>query len=208
MGTPDLATYEWHFSANVLGATPNITNSGIVMDALLSTAHPPKTAALLTLKFPSTQFIAGGARQVFPQRGMNIALDIEYDFGTRDFAAIASRVKSADADFLWMGCLGIDGNLLLDAMSKIDYRPPRHFYLFPSPSIAEVAGAENALGITNFDDGPPYTLDPVGGEFARLFDQKAAAAGLPYPRVDSQAANEYAGWQILAAAVERDEKPR
>ena len=201
MGTPDLATYEWHFSANVLGATPNITNSGIIMDALQSTAHPPKTAALLTLKFPSTQFIAGGARQVFPQRGMNIALDIEYDFGTRDFAAIASRVKSADADFLWMGCLGIDGNLLLDAMSKVGYRPPRHFYLFPSPSIAEVPGAENALGITNFDDGPPYTLDPVGGEFARLFDQKAAAAGLPYPRVDSQAANEYAGWQILAAAV-------
>ena len=25
--------------------------------------------------------------------------------------------------------------------------------------------------------------------------------GLPYPHVDSQAGNEYAGWQILAAAV-------
>src|SRR5262249_27824352 len=140
MGTPDLATYDWHFSANVLGATPNITNSSILMDALHSTAHPPKTAALLTLKFPSTQFIAGGARQVFPQRGTDIALDIESVFGTGDFGAIADRVKKAQADFLWMGCLGVDGNLLLEAMSKIDYRPPRHFYLFPSPSIAEVPG--------------------------------------------------------------------
>jgi branched-chain amino acid transport system substrate-binding protein len=202
MGTPDLATYDWHFAANVLGAQPNITNAGILMDALLSTAHPPKTAALLTLKFPSTQFIVAGSRQVFPQRGMNIVLDLEYDQGTRDFNAIADRVKGAAADFLWMGCLGVDGNLLLEAMSKIDYRPPRHFYLFASPSIAEVPAAENALGVTNFDDGPPYTLDPVGADFAKLFDQRVVAAGLPYPHVDGQAGNEYAGWQILAAAVE------
>jgi branched-chain amino acid transport system substrate-binding protein len=201
MGTPDLATYEWHFAANVLGANPNITNAGIIMDALSSTAHPPQTVAMLTLKFPSSQFIASGARQIFPQRGMKVALDLEYDFGTRDFSAIAGRVKDAKADFLWMGCLGLDGNLLLDALSKIGYQPPRHFYLFPSPSIAEVSGAENALGITNFDDGPPYTLDPVGGEFARMFDERAAKAGLPYPHVDSQAANEYATWQILATAV-------
>jgi branched-chain amino acid transport system substrate-binding protein len=100
-----------------------------------------------------------------------------------------------------MACLGLDGALLLEAMSKIDYRPPRHFYLFPSPSIIEAPGAENALGITNFDDGPPYTADPVGGEFARMFDERAVAHALPYPHVDSQAANEYAGWQILAAAV-------
>lgn len=202
MGTPDLATYEWHFAANVLGAKPDITNSGILMDALQSTGHPPKTAALVTLKFPSTQFFAVGARKVFPARGMSIALDLEYDVGTHDFAAIADRVKSVRADFLWMGCLGVDGNLLLDAMSKFDYRPLRHFYLFPSPSIAAVPGAENALGVTNFDDGPPYTLDPVGGEFARLFDARAVAARLPYPHVDGQAGNEYAGWQILAAAIE------
>ena len=201
MGTPDLAAYDWHFSANVLGAQPNITNPNIIMDAFAGTAHPPKTATLLTLKFPSTQFIAGGTRKVFPQRGTDIALDLEYDQGTRDFGAIASRVKTANADFLWMGCLGLDGNLLLDAMSKIDYHPPRHFYLFPSPSIAEAPGAESALGITNFDDGPPYTDDPVGKEFAADFDARAAAKSLPYPRVDSQAANEYAGWQILAAAV-------
>lgn len=202
MGTPDLATYEWHFSANVLGAKPDVTNPAIIMDAFDSTPHPPKSVAMLTLKFPSTQFFAGGARQVFPQRGMKVALDLDYDQGTRDFGPIADRVKSAGADFLWMACLGLDGNLLLEAMSKIDYRPPRHFYLFPSPSIVKAPGAENALGVTNFDDSPPYTDDPVGGAFARDFDARAQAAGLPYPRVDSQAGNEYAGWQILAAAIE------
>ncbi|HXR87462.1 MAG TPA: amino acid ABC transporter substrate-binding protein [Stellaceae bacterium] len=202
MGTPDLATYEWHFAANVLGGHPDVTNAGIIMDALSSTAHPPKTVAMLTLKFPSTSFFAAGARKVFPDRGMNVALDIEYDVGTRDFTAIADRIKNAQADFLWMGCLGVDGNLLLEAMSKIGYRPPRHFYLFPSPSIAEASGAEEALGITNFDDGPPYTDDPVGRDFARMFDERAKAAKMPYPRVDSQAANEYASWQILTAAIE------
>ncbi|HLI22439.1 MAG TPA: amino acid ABC transporter substrate-binding protein [Stellaceae bacterium] len=201
MGTPALATYAWHFSANVLGANPDVTNAGILMDAFAATPHPPKTAALLILKFPSTQFFAGGARKVFPQRGAKIVLDLEYDQGTRDFTAIADRVKNANADFLWMGCLGLDGNLLLEAMSKIDYRPPRHFYLFPSPSIAEAPGAENALGVTNFDDGPPYTDDPVGGAFARDFDARAKAANMPFPHVDSQAANEYAGWQILDAAI-------
>jgi hypothetical protein len=32
-----------------------------------------------------------------------------------------------------MGDIGLEGNMLLDAMKKIDYVPPQHFYLYPAP---------------------------------------------------------------------------
>ncbi len=201
MGTPDLATYEWHFAALVTGPKPEQSLPTILMDAMDSTAHPPKSVSIVTLKFPSTQFMTSGAQLIFPKRGVNIALSLEYDFGTRDFGPIASRVRDANADMLFMSCLGIDGAQLLAALAHLDYHPPRHFYLYPSPSLAESAGAEGALGITNFDDAPPYTSNPVGAAFAKAYDERARAAGLPYPFVETQAGQEYAGWQILTAAV-------
>ena len=60
-------------------------------------------------------------------------LFLEWEFGNRDFGPIASRVKDAKPDFVWVGAIGLDGNLLLDAMKKIDYAPPQHFYLYPAP---------------------------------------------------------------------------
>ena len=62
--------------------------------------------------------------------------------------------------------------------------------------------AEGAVSLTNFEDVAPYNTTPVGKEFARVFHERAEKASLPYPFADSQAANEYAGWQILVAAVE------
>jgi branched-chain amino acid transport system substrate-binding protein len=64
-----------------------------------------------------------------------------------------------------------------------------------------LAAGENAVSTTNFEDVKPFTDDPVGGEFARLFRERAEKAKLPYPHADSQSANEYSSWQILVAAV-------
>src|SRR6185312_6852994 len=75
-------------------------------------------------------------------------------------------------------------------------------YLYPSSGpLAMLPLAEGALSLTNFEDVPPYNTTPVAKEFARAFRERAEKAGLPYPYVDSQAANEYSGWQILVAAV-------
>ena len=60
-------------------------------------------------------------------------LFLEWDFGNRDFGPIATRIKDAKPDFVWVGAIGLDGNLLLDAMKKIDYAPPQHFYMYPAP---------------------------------------------------------------------------
>ena len=69
-----------------------------------------------------------GAREVAKKRGLQEVLFLEWEFGNRDFGPIAARIKDAKPDFVWVGAIGLDGNLLLDAMKKIDYTPPLHFY--------------------------------------------------------------------------------
>jgi branched-chain amino acid transport system substrate-binding protein len=202
MGTPQLATYEWHFAATVGGAEPNKTTPAIVLDAYASTGHPPASIFIAVTKFPSAIFMAEGMRDLAKARGIKVLEYLEYDFGTRDFGPIAARVKDADPDLMWLGNLGIDGNLLLEALAKFEYKPKRHFYLYPSSGpLATLAAAENAVSTTNFEDVKPFIDDPVGAEFARLFGERAEKAKLPYARADSQSANEYSGWQILAAAI-------
>ncbi len=202
MGTPELATYEWHFGATVGGDNPKKTAPNIVLDAYSSAGNPPKSIFIAATKFPSALYQADGMRDAATARGIKVSEYLQYEFGTRDFGPIAARVKDADPDLMYLGCLGVDGNLLLEALSKLDYKPKRHYYLYPSSGpLATLPAAENAVSGTNFEDVKPYIDDPVGGEFARLFDARAQKAGLPYPHADSQAALEYAGWQILTAAV-------
>jgi branched-chain amino acid transport system substrate-binding protein len=202
LGIPDQATYEWHFAAIVGGAEPQKTTPVKLFEAFRSTAHPPKTIAIVTSKFPSAQAMAQGTREVAKQVGVEVVLYLEYDFGTRDYGAIAARVKDANPDLLWVGALGVDGNQLLEALEKLDYKPPRHFYLYPSSGpLAVLPAADGALSLTNFEDELPYTANPEGAEFARVFAERAEKAGLPYAHADSQAGNEYSGWQILVAAV-------
>jgi branched-chain amino acid transport system substrate-binding protein len=202
LGIPDQATYEWHFAATVSGSEPQRTLPAKLFEAYRSTAHPPKTMAIVTSKFPSAQYMAQGTREAAKANGVEVVLYLEYDFGTRDYGAIAARVKDANPDLLWVGALGVEGNQLLEALQKLDYKPPRHFYLYPSSGpMAVLPAADGALSLTNFEDGLPYTAKPENAEFARLFAERAEKAGLPYPHVDSQAGNEYSGWQILVAAV-------
>jgi ABC-type branched-subunit amino acid transport system substrate-binding protein len=202
LGIPDQATYEWHFAAIVGGAEPQKTLPAKLFEAFRGTAHPPKTIAIVTSKFPSAQAMAQGTREVAKQVGVEVVLYLEYDFGTRDYGAIAARVKDASPDVLWVGALGVEGNQLLEALQKLGYKPPRHFYLYPSSGpLAVLPAADGALSLTNFEDELPYTASAESAEFARLFAERAEKAGLPYAHADSQAGNEYSGWQILVAAV-------
>jgi branched-chain amino acid transport system substrate-binding protein len=201
MGVPSLASYEWHFSALVSGPDPSRTLPGKVLDAFASTGNPPQTIAVVTSKFPSAEDMAKGMRTIADEHKLKEVAFLEYETGTRDYGSIAARIKDADPDYMFVGCLGVEGNQLLEALAKIGYSPKRHFYLYPSAVLASYAPAEGATSLTNFEDVAPYTASPEAAEFAKAFDQQAQAAGLPYPFVDSQAGNEYSGWQILVAAV-------
>jgi len=201
-GMPHLAKYEGHFPTAPFGPQPNVTVPTTVFDALAATANPPRSVAIVTSKFPSAQFLSAGARDVAAKRGLNVALYLEYEFGTRDWGALAARVKDAQADFLWIGSLGLDSNQLLEAMKKLDYTPPRHFHLFPAPGpLALAPDGKLALATTVFEEHPPFTKNPGAARLVPLFRERATRANVPYPYVDTQAGGSFAAWQILEAAV-------
>ncbi len=101
-----------------------------------------------------------------------------------------------------MGAIGLDGNMILEALRKIDYTPRSHFYLYPAPGpLAKAPDGKFALATTVFEEHPPFTNNPVAAEFVKLFRERAAKAGLPYQAVDVQAAASYTAWQLLEASV-------
>ncbi len=201
-GIPSLAKYERQFPSWAMGPDPGRTLPSLVFDALAASPKPPQTIAIVTDKFPSVHFMSTGAREVAQKRGLREALYLEFEFGTRDFGPIAARIKDANADFLWVGAIGLDGNQILDALKKIDYAPKSHFYLYPAPGpMAKAPEGKGALSTTVFEEHPPFTNSPAVMEFVKLFHDRAAKAGLPYTAVDVQAAASYAAWQILEAAV-------
>lgn len=201
-GIPKLAKYERQFPAWHMGPMPEASVPNLVFDALAASDHPPKTIAIVTSKFPSVHFIGVGARDVAKKRNLQEVLYLEFEFGNRDFGAIAARIREANPDLLFVGAIGLDGNLLLEALKKIDYTPKNHFYLYPSPGPLAVApeGA-NALSTTVFEDQKPYTDNPKAAEFVKLFTERAKAANLPYAAADVQAGTSYTAWQILESAV-------
>ena len=202
LGIPSLAKYDMQFPAWSLGSDPATTVPNTIFDALAAGPKPPKTVAVLTNKFPSIPFMTAGAREVMKKRGLTEVLFLEWDFGNRDFGPIANRIKDAKPDFVWVGAIGLDGNLLLDAMKKLDYVPPQHFYLYPAPGpLVSLPEAKNALSVTIFEEQAPFTSAPGAAEFIKLYRERATKAGLADPSVETQAAASYTAWQILEAGV-------
>jgi ABC-type branched-subunit amino acid transport system substrate-binding protein len=201
-GIPSLAKFDMQFPAWALGPNPEKTVPNTLFDMLAQSPKPPKTIAIVTSKFPSVHFMSVGGREVAKQRGLKEVLYLEWEFGNRDFGPIAARVKDANADLVWIGDIGLEGNQLLDAMKKIDYTPPLHFHIYPAPGpMTKSADGDKALALTIFEEHPPFTNSPVAASFVRTFNERAAAANLPDTHVEVQAAASYTAWQILEAGV-------
>ena len=171
LGIPHLATYEGQFSALMIGAEPQNSFPRLVFKAYADSGFTPKSVAVVTSKFASAQFNSKGMEALAKERGMAVTY-LEYDFGTRDFGAIAARVKDANPDFIWTGVLGVEGHQILDAYGKLDYKPKAHLYLYPAPSLAQVPGAEGGISQTSLEDQRPYTDDPTVKHFSEGFPRK------------------------------------
>jgi len=201
-GIPSLAKYDMQFPAWSLGADPATTVPNTVFDALAASSKPPKTIAVVTSKFPSVHFMSLGAREVAKKRGLNEVLFLEWDFGNLDYGPIAARIKDAKPDFVWVGAIGLEGNQLLEAMSKIDYAPPLHFYMYPAPApMTKSPLGKNALAMSIYEEHPPYTNAAGAKAFIDAYHVRAAAAKIPDTSVETQAAASYTAWQILEAGV-------
>jgi branched-chain amino acid transport system substrate-binding protein len=202
MGIPTLAKYELQFPSIGFPIDPENMLPNLVYDALAAGPRPPKTVAIVTSKFPSAHFISVGAREVAKKRGLQEVLYLEWDFGNREFGAIANRIKDVRPDFIWAGVLGLEGIMLLEAMQKIDYQPALHYHLFPAPGqTAKSPATRNALSTTTFEEHPPFTDNPVARDFVRQFNERAAKAGLVDQSPDLQAAISHAAWQTIERAV-------
>jgi branched-chain amino acid transport system substrate-binding protein len=55
--------------------------------------------------------------------------------------------------------------------------------------------------LTWFESHAPFSHNAGAAEFIALYTERAKAAGLPWPVAESQAAAEFAAWQILEAAA-------
>jgi len=202
LGVPSLARYDMQFPTWSIGPDPATTMTATVFDALANGPKPPKTVAVVTSKFPSIHFLSLGARETIRKRGLQEVLFLEWEFGNRDFGPIASRIKDAKPDFVWAGAIGMDGNLLLDAMKKIDYVPPQHYYLYPAPGpLVALPEASGALAATIFEEHPPFSTRPNAAQFIKTFRERAAKANFPDVTVEGQAAASYTAWQLIEAAV-------
>ena len=201
-GIPSLAKYDQQFPSWSMGLNPEVSTPNLVFDALAAGGKTPKTVAIVTSKFPSVHFVSVGAREVAKKRNVKEVLYLEWDFGNRDYGPIAGRIKEANADFLWVGSLGLEGVQLLDALKKIDYKPTTHAYLYPAPGpILKVPEANGGLAMTVFEDHPPFTNNPIAAEFVKTYRERATKANLPDTSVETQAAASFAAWQILEASV-------
>ena len=201
-GLPALAKYESQFSVSGGAFDIETVWPSLVFDAVASAQRPPKNIAVLASKFPSVHFVSQGARQVLKSRGLNEAIYLEWEFGNRDFGAIAARVKDTRPDMLWVGGVGLDGNMLLDAMRKIGYTPPMTFVMFPAPGpMAKSPDGQGVMALTVFEEHAPFTNNPVAADFIKTYGERAAKAGMPETSVDLFASVAFASWQVLEAAV-------
>lgn len=202
MGIPKLQTYEMAFPATPFGPNPDQTYPNVILDAMASLPTPPKTIVILTSKFPSAQFMAQGMKEQSEKRGVKVVLYLEYESGNRDFGAIAARVKEANADFLWVGSLGLESNQVLEALRKLDYTPKNSFHLYPAPGpLALSPDGKNALCSTFLEPAEPFISRPGVARQAAAYKERATKANLPYAIIDAQAAGMISEWQILEAGV-------
>jgi branched-chain amino acid transport system substrate-binding protein len=201
-GLPKLAKYDMQFPVYSLGIAPEETFSNTVFDALAASSKPPKTVAIVTNKFPSTHFFSAGARAAAKKRGLSEVLYLEYDLGNRDFGPIAARIRDADPDFLWMGSLGLEPNMLLESLGKLNYKLKSHLQLFAAVGpLAAAPEGQYAMSATSFEPHPPFTDDPETAAFVQAFRERAKQANLSYTEPELQAGLGYAQWQTVNAAI-------
>ncbi len=201
-GLPSQAKYDMQFS--VSGGAYEIEKvwPKLVFDSIASSSKPIKSVAIVSSKFPSVYFVSEGARDELKKRGIKESLFLDWDFGNRDFGAIAARIKDTNPDFLWIGGVGVEGNLLIDAMKKIDYSPSLSFVTFPAPSLmTKSPNGEGVMALTVFEEHAPFTNNPVAANFVKAFHDKGKSENLPDPSVDLMASVAYSTWQVLEAAV-------
>jgi branched-chain amino acid transport system substrate-binding protein len=203
--------YACHFSSWSTGLFPNVTNPNLIYDAIESSGNTPETIGFAINEFPGTMFISygqegfsdTGAVSEAEARGYDVVLELDFPTATTDWSPIAAAIRDADPDFLYIAGLGVDAPNIIEAMQAIDYLPAGMFVQWPAPGPPLlVDGSEGLMSVTIFEEHPPFTDDPEAVEVAGLINQALADAGVPYTKVETQAAASWTAWEYLQQAAE------
>jgi branched-chain amino acid transport system substrate-binding protein len=208
-------TYDCQFPAWSETGQPNEFVPNQVFDALESLPEPPQTIAFLTNQAGSTDYISHGAPDVGDdvggvdiarQRGFEVVLDVSYPPEISDWVPIATQVRDADPDLIWMGALGVDPVGLIEALQQLDYDPRGLFALFPAPGPLLGLGdaAEGTLSVSIFEPNEPILerSSPEVREIVDAYQAAAQEADLPYTAMETQSVASWTAWEILVSGVE------
>ena len=193
------------------GPEPNKTVPTMVFDGPRARSKPPKSIAIVTSKFPSAQFHLGRRADVAEQRGLKVALYLEYEFGTRDLGADRrageGRQRRSSSGSARSASTATSSSR---RMKKLDYTPPRHFHLFPAPGpLAHGAGRQaRAVDDQSSRSTRRSPATPAAARLIPLFHERAAKAGLPYVNVDTQAAGVVRRLAGARGGGDGDQEPR
>jgi branched-chain amino acid transport system substrate-binding protein len=207
-------TYRCQFPGWSIGPTPNEFIPDQLFDALESLPEPPRRIAVVTNETGSTGFVVYGRPDVVEpgllsiarDRGYEVVVEVRYAPGPDlEWSATAAEIRAAAPDVVIHSSLGVESVGLLEAMQRLDYRPPMMFSLFPAPGPLLALGdlAEGHLAVSMFEPNEPILarMGPEVREIVEEFERRAVEAGLPYTKFETQATGSWTAWEILAAGV-------
>jgi branched-chain amino acid transport system substrate-binding protein len=159
----------------------------------------PKTAAYPAQDDPFAAPVIDGIREKLEAAGIKTVYQKVYPPETTNFDAIASAIKSSNADLVAHGAVFEDGVGLVRSFIKAGYNPKQLFQT-SAPSngdqYSKGVGAANTQGIFYAVSWSPDSKYPVNSDFVQAYQKKYG--GVP----EEDAADAFAAAQVLQKAVE------
>src|SRR4051812_12999282 len=160
----------------------------------------PKTAAYPTLDDPFAQPTSEGIEAILSKAGIKTVYRETYTIDNANYDAIASAIKSKNADLVVNGATFEDGVGVVRSLLKVGYTP-KFLYQTSAPSLgdqyAKAIGKENTEGIAYAVSHSIDADTPGNPEFVAKYKEMYGGTEVP-----EDAADAYAAAQVLQAAAE------
>ena len=199
-GSPDLFSRGYKYLFFAQQATAN--HQGDVWAkyiAGLPADQKPKTAAYPTLDDPFAGPTSAGIEAILAKAGVKTVYRQTYTIDNANYDAIASSIKSKNADVVVNGATFEDGVGLVRSLLKVGYTP-KWLYQTSAPSLgdqyAKGIGKENTEGIFYAVSHSIKAKTPGNEEFVAKYKELYGGTEVP-----EDAADAYAAAEVLSAAV-------
>jgi branched-chain amino acid transport system substrate-binding protein len=199
-GSPDLFNRGYKYLFFAQQATAN--HQGDVWAnyiANLPADKKPKTAAYPTLDDPFAGPTSEGIEAILSKAGVKTVYRETYTIDNANYDAIASSIKSKNADLVVNGATFEDGVGIIRSLLKVGYTP-KWLYQTTAPSLgdqyAKAIGKDNTEGVFYAVSHSAEAKTPGNEEFVAKYKEMFGGTEVP-----EDAADAYATAEVMAAAV-------